>query len=210
MTPRVDDADRELLLLLQRGGGATVQDACETMGVTATAVRNRLDRLHAAGFVAREAVRAGRGRPHYVYRPTESGFRELGENYSELAFVLWDAVSRLEEPSVKSRVLEHVRQSMVARYGGAGGSTLEARFAGLAESLGEHGFDVELDSSGDLPILRENSCPYHELASADDSICELERSVFEEVLGTTVERSQCCLDGDRYCEFTPVPGTAKE
>ena len=52
-----------------------------------------------------------------------------------------------------------------------------------------------------LPVLREHWCPYYELASSDRQVCELERQVFEEVLGSQVTRTSCCLDGDACCEF---------
>lgn len=209
MAASLDSADRELLLLLQQNGGATIQDVCAAEGITATAVRHRLGRLHLQGFVDRESVRSGRGRPHHVYRLTEEGFRQLGENYGELAKVLWDAIREIDDPAVRQLILGRVRRSMVSRYGrGLAAGTLSARFASLAQTLGSHGFDVEVDNTGDLPILRENSCPYHELASEDGAICELEQSVFEEVLGTSVTRSQCCLEGDTCCEFTPVPENA--
>jgi predicted ArsR family transcriptional regulator len=204
---RPDTNDRDILQHLRTEQGATVQDVCAATGVTATAARYRLSRLLDSGLIARETVRAGRGRPHHVYNVTEAGHRELGENYAELALVLWQAVRDIDAPDVRNRVLARVRESMVDRYGGPSraDSTLPLgpRFDRLAKRLGEHGFDVETDTTGDLPILRERNCPYHELAAEDDGICELEQAVFAEVLGTAVVRSQCCLDGDACCEFTP-------
>ena len=78
----------------------------------------------------------------------------------------------------------------------------------LREALDREGFDVETDTRTDgdetLPILREHHCPYHELAAEDRSICELEQSVFEEVLGVPVTLTQCCHDGHNCCEFEPA------
>jgi hypothetical protein len=34
-------------------------------------------------------------------------------------------------------------------------------------------------------------------------MCELEQSVFGEVLGVRLSLSRCCHDGDNYCEFEP-------
>jgi predicted ArsR family transcriptional regulator len=71
----------------------------------------------------------------------------------------------------------------------------------LQAAMVERGFDVEVQTTRQLPILRENSCPYHELASSDPAICELEQSVFGELLGADVELTKCCLDGHSCCEF---------
>ena len=81
------------------------------------------------------------------------------------------------------------------------GGTLAERFGRLRSAMADLGYDVETDLSGDLPILRENNCPYLELASSDPSICELEQNVFRRVLGAEVALTQCCLEGHTCCEF---------
>ena len=59
-----------------------------------------------------------------------------------------------------------------------------------------------------IPILRQHSCPYYELAEADRAICALERKMFEKVLGRGLRLSQCRLDGDRFCDFEAKPHVA--
>ncbi len=84
------------------------------------------------------------------------------------------------------------------------GETLRERIEQLKMALLERGFDVEVDDSGPLSILRENSCPYLDLAGSDSRICELKHEVYEQVLGTLVTLTQCCLDGHYCCEFEHV------
>ncbi len=200
----LDSNDREFLDRLHRIGGATVQDLCVELGITATAVRQRLTRLYGQGLVSREAERIGRGRPRHTYLVTDAGLRELGDNYSDLALILWREMRRIEEPEVRDRLVGRVRDALVQRYGKVvTGHTVGKRIEELKSALTERGFDVEVDSSGGLPILRENNCPYFELASDDPAICELEQEVFQTVLGTDVTRTQCCLDGHSCCEFQP-------
>jgi len=198
----IEPKDRQFLQQLHRLGGGTIQEICDELGVTATAVRQRLGRLQGMGLVSRDAVREGRGRPYYVYQPTELGLKELGENYAELALTLWRAVRRIASPEVRQMVFNNVRDEMVRRFGrSVRAESLAERFSELGEDLQEQGFDVEVDTSGELPVLRENNCPYLELAHHDSGICELEQSVFAEVLGTPVKLSQCCLEGANCCEF---------
>lgn len=201
----IEPRDREFLQRLHRLGGGTIQDICADLGVTATAVRQRLDRLQAAGFVVREAVREGRGRPHYIYEPSVTGLRELGENYAELAMTLWRAVRQIEPPEVREAVLGNVRREMVGRFRqNIHGDGSRQRLSELGHDLSEQGFDVEVDTTGELPILRGHTCPYPELAHSDSGICELEQEVFAEVVGAPVRLSQCCLDGSNCCEFELV------
>lgn len=205
MRANLESNDRQFLDQLHRLDGGTVQEICDEIGVTATAVRQRLTRLQGLGFIAREAIRSGRGRPHHVYRVTEEGLRELGDNYADLAMILWNEVKNIEQPDVRARVLERVQGAFVDRYGRyVQAGSLQERFSQLRQALVERGFDVEIDNSGPLPILRENNCPYLEMADHDPSICELEREVFQRVLGTDVELTQCCLEGSHCCEFQPV------
>lgn len=202
MFDRPDSADREFLRLLHRLDAATVQDLCDELGVTATAVRQRLGRLVAGGFVGRKEVREGRGRPHHTYSITDRGLRELGDNYSELAAILWEELRSLPDGRVRRAVLDRIQETMARRYGrGVDGRTVKERIEQLRRTLAESGFDVELDAHGRLPVLRENNCPYYDLASADSSICELEQRVFERVLGAPVALTHRCVDGHNCCEF---------
>jgi predicted ArsR family transcriptional regulator len=201
----LDSNDRQFLDRLHRLEAGTVQEICAEIGVTATAVRQRLNRLQGLGFVTRETVRCGRGRPHHAYRITDAGMRELGDNYADLAMILWSEVRNIEPIEVRSRVLESVQAAFVDRYSRlVQGKSLHDRFDQLRAALVERGFDVEVDNSGPLPILRENNCPFLEMASHDPAICEMEREVFQRVLGVDVELTQCCLDGSHCCEFQPV------
>lgn len=202
MKANVDPKDRQFLNRLHRIGGGTIQEICADHGVTATAVRQRLTRLEAGGMIERETVRTGRGRPHYLYKPTDDGLRELGENYAGLAVVLWRAIQQIDDASVREIVLLNVRNEMARQYGRAvHGESSEQRMRQLSEKLIDDGFDVEVDTSGLMPILRENNCPYLDLANADPDICRLEQEVFEQILGAPVELSQCSRNGSNCCEF---------
>jgi len=201
----VEHSDRQFLERLHQLGGGTVQEICADLGVTATAVRQRLVRLQGLEMVARELVRASRGRPHHVYRVTQAALCELGDNYAELAQILWRELRNIEEPSIRERLVSRVEDALVEQFGKvAARAPLSDRMSQLTSALRDRGFQVEMDRSGPLPILRENSCPYYELASEDPAICELEQAVFRRVLGADVKLTQCCLDGHRCCEFQAV------
>ena len=205
MSDAVSAADRTLLVRLNRRSRAGVEQLCEDLGVTATAVRQRLNRLSDAGLVDRRPVNVGRGRPKHLYGLTGEGRRALGSNYQELADAMWSALSEVEDEGVRSFLFGRLQDTLVSRYGGdsAGQGALRERLADLRDALQVHGFTVELDESGPLPVLREHHCPYLDISEDDPQICELEQRVFERVLGTGVALTRCCRDGDSCCEFTP-------
>lgn len=205
MKPSIEHDDEQFLLSLEQLGDGTVQDLCEASGVTATAIRQRLGRLQSMGLVERQAIRTGRGRPHHTYRVTELGRRQLGDNYTELARLLWAELHLIDDAEVRNRVTGRIRDAMVRQYGATvRGTELPERFSQLGSALASRGFSVEIDSRNLLPVLRENHCPYHDLAQHDSGICELEQQVFEQVLGVPLTLSSCCRDGDHCCEFHPA------
>lgn len=205
MKTSIEPGDEQFLQQLHRLGTGSIQDLCQSLGVTATAIRQRLVRLEAQGFVERQVVRTGRGRPHHDYKVTEFGLRELGDNYAELAILLWRELRSIPEVEVRQRVANRLKAALVKRYGGQiQGETLLARMQGLQAVLERRGFQMEVGSRDDLPVLRENHCPYQELAGEDTGICELEKQVFEEVLGVELKLACCCRNGDNSCEFQPL------
>ncbi|MDA1014051.1 MAG: MarR family transcriptional regulator [Planctomycetota bacterium] len=209
MRSSIGAEDRQFLDLLNRLGTPTVQELCEELEITATAVRQRLSRMQAEGLVSRTVLRVGRGRPSHRYAVTESGLRNLGENYRDLALILWKELHRIDDHQVRDAVMNRIKDSLVTRYSRTVvGETMAERVSQLGSSLNDYGFDTEVEMSGDLPILRESNCPYLELAEVDSSICELEQSVFQEVLGTEIRLTQCCLEGHHCCEFQPVEATS--
>ena len=205
MKASLEHDDEEFLLSLERLGGGTVQDLCDTAQVTATAVRQRLGRLQSLGLVDRQTIRTGRGRPHHTYDLTEQGRRQIGDNYTELARLLWSELHSIEELDVRHRITGRIRDAMVREYGAnVHATSLKDRFSELKVALADRGFSVDVVSDDLLPVLRENHCPYHDLAQQDSGICELEQQVFEQVLGVPLKLASCCRDGDRCCEFHPV------
>ncbi len=206
----IDPNDQNFLEQIHRMCGGTIQEICEAAGVTATAVRQRLGRLEAQGLVIHEVVRAGRGRPHHVFRVSDEGLRHLGENYRDLALILWRSIHQIEDESVRSAVLRQVQDEFVRRYGRvASDGPIRDRMIQLQQELTNNGYDVEI-GDGELPVLRENSCPYQDLASIDPSICEMEADVYSRILNADVSLTQCCLDGHSSCEFHVKELTSSE
>lgn len=209
MRTALEHPDREFLARLNRLQSGTVQDLCEVLEVTATAVRQKLSRLMVAGLVERHTVSSGRGRPYHVYRVTDKGRRQLGDGYGDLARLLWREMQQIEDRDIRTRLMSRLRSALVQRYRPAAPvATLSDRFRHLQRTLDEQGIQADLrerqEGTALLPVLREHHCPYHDLAAEDSTICDLERSVFGEVLGVPLALTRCCRDGHPCCEFEPA------
>jgi len=200
-----DQPLHEFLSQLQRLQPATVKELCDALGVTATAIRQRLLKCQSDGWIDRSTARQGRGRPRHEYRLTDDGLRQLGDDYAEIAAILWRQVMLVDDRAVRNQILSGVKSSLIQRFGDQTPETsLVGRIQSLASQLSQSGFDVELKTNPDpngLPILVEHNCPYHELAQEDTTICDIEQSVYSELIGVPVTLSSCRQDGKSCCEF---------
>lgn len=207
-----ESSDRSLLDLLRRHGPLAVPEIAERLGVTATAVRNRLTRLVGSGMVERSTEHGGRGRPRHAYRASVEAHKRLGQNYADLAVALWDEMMRsVGDPKLRrflfGRITDRLAESYRAQLTG---DEWEGRLVQLGTILHERGIETEV-TRGDgtaMPVLKQHSCPYYELAEVDRTVCAMERKMFEKVLGRGLRLSQCRLDGHRSCDFEAKPVAA--
>ncbi|MEI7700635.1 MAG: winged helix-turn-helix transcriptional regulator [Planctomycetia bacterium] len=209
----VDSRDREILEHLHRTGGADVQALCDVLGVTRTAVRQRISRLEGSGLIEAALQGQTRGRPRHFYRVTAEGLHSLGENYRQLAVVFWEAITGLQDEVVRNVLLGRIRDVLAERFRRqlTEGGTMDERLDQLAAEMKSSGFNIESQHHGGLRILRETSCPFPMLADVDESICQVEREVLEQVLGAPVQVRSRCRDGHGCCEFEvlSVPQVAR-
>jgi predicted ArsR family transcriptional regulator len=154
------------------------------------------------GLVQRFEQHQQRGRPRHTYSLTDQGQVFLGQNYAELAMTLWNELKTFEDRSVGMRLLRRVADRLGERYRRQmPGSNVSERLADLRKLLTDRGIDVEVDERGQLPVLRQHSCPYHDLAKIDRTVCGIEMRMFEKALNSDLKLSQCRLDGHTCCEF---------
>jgi predicted ArsR family transcriptional regulator len=193
-----------MLDYMRREGAVTISALVNEMGVTATAVRQRLHRLMAEGLIERQTERKQRGRPNHRYSITEKGERAAGTNFADMAIVLWEEVKSVEDPAVRRGLLKRIADRLVVRYRNLmTGQTLSERMNGVAQLMSEREIPFEVDSSGELPVLTALACPYPELARLDRSVCTMEKLMLSEMLGENVRLTECRLDGANCCTFTP-------
>ena len=198
-------SDSTVLDLLRRQGSLGIAELAEATGVTATAVRQRLNRLMGRGYVGRQVLRTGRGRPSHRYSLTEEGRRAAGNNYADLALALWNEVRAIEDPEVRRGLISRLAGTLAAAYGEqVRGATVESRLQSLASLFAARDIPLRVEKSETaLPVLTADACPYPELAETDHTICAMERLLFSQVVGHPLQLTSCRLDGASCCTFQP-------
>jgi predicted ArsR family transcriptional regulator len=208
---QAESSDRPLLDLIRRRGPLTVAEMALALEVTPTAVRNRLSRLSGSGMIERKVEHGGRGRPRHTYEVSAEAHKRLGQNYADLAVVLWDEMMRTVKDAKLRRVLfSRITDRLAELYRSqiaSAGEDWERRMVQLGAILHDRGIEAEVvqGDGNSLPVLKQHSCPYFELAEVDHAICAMERKMFEKVLGRGLRLSHCRLDGDRSCDFEAKP-----
>jgi DeoR family suf operon transcriptional repressor len=190
--------------------GLGVGQIAARLGVTATAVRQRLDRLMTCGLVSRSLrPQAGghRGRPSHVYSLTDKGRRTGGDNFRDLALVLWREIRDVEEPSVRRGLIRRIGTALAGLYrDDVSGNTPGERLEHVASLLRGRDISCRFDASdpahGGLPVLTSFGCPFPELAEEDRGICAAERIMLQDLVGGPVQLAACRLDGGACCRFT--------
>jgi predicted ArsR family transcriptional regulator len=199
--------DQLVLDLLRRQEALTVTDLTERLEVTATAVRQRLDRLESAGYIERRKHSAGRGRPTYSYFLTDQGWRQVGVTYTDLAISLWSEVVAMPDVQLRTNLIRSVSKRMGRAFRDMipDGSVAD-RMRSLAIVMSNRRIPASFETSGGLPVLEVHACPYPDLTSRDHerSLCQLEQQVLSEAVGQQLELSCCKLDGHGSCQFKPV------
>jgi DeoR family suf operon transcriptional repressor len=210
MPLEAESSDIALLDLLRKHGPLNVSQLKSAVGVTATAVRQRLVRLLAQGDIERHAERMSRGRPVHRYGLTEKGRRRAGANFADLAIALWQEIREIKDLEVRRGLLSRISRRLATLYAGQiHGSTVEEKMESLAALFRERQIPFEVERTSELPLLQATACPYPELAEQDRSVCSMERMMFSELLGENLRLSSCRLDGHNCCTFEPSgAGTA--
>ena len=197
-------ADAELLNLLADSGPLAIPDLISHIGVTRTAVHERLLRLMAEGLVDRKLVRGGRGRPSYRYSLSPKARKLSGNNFVDLAAVLWQEVFGIEDARRRQRAIMRIASALKVLYADhIYGTTLKARMECLRELLEKRRVRCDVDTRGGGPTFTLRVCPYLDLAEVDSTLCQMETMLYSHLLGDEVVLSQCRLDGHDCCQFSP-------
>jgi predicted ArsR family transcriptional regulator len=213
-----DDALGRAILLTLREGGASGPDALATsMGMSRTSTLQRLRELESAGFVARQAIRHGVGRPRHLYDITAAAQRSLPANYDGLATTLLESIVEVGGDALVEEVFQarrrllrdRIRARFAERLGPA--ASLADKVRELAVVQDESGYVCRAETTptnGDPLELREHNCAILGAAAGHPAACRAELQLFEEVLDARVVRTSHIATGDRSCAYRIEPREA--
>jgi predicted ArsR family transcriptional regulator len=206
----------EILTLLKRSDGATVDDLSTSIGLASMTVRQHLVALERDALVQAEEVRRATGRPHFRYRLTEEGHRRISDGYDRLVALLLDEAGCLEPDEIAAPTPEARRNALVRRAARALAQKHRADVAQLAGAarmerivsiLQTYGGFAEFHQHEDGFELRDFNCIIRENVGAGR--CEWHQTFLSEVLDAQVRFAQppeeACAVCCRYVITSTTP-----
>jgi predicted ArsR family transcriptional regulator len=199
---------REILVALRRDGPATPDQLARAIGASRTGVLQQLRALEATGFVSRQTVRHGVGRPRHLYDITADAQELFPSNYDGLAAGLLAAIGVVGGAALVEQVFIARRRQIGTRIRRElddrlpSDAPLVERVRGLAVLQDELGYlaDAVVDPDGSIR-LREHNCAILDVARHERAACDAELDLFREVLGVEVVRESHIASGDRCCSY---------
>ena len=152
-----ESSDRELLDLIRRRGPLTVGgDGREPGGDRRRRSATGWRGCSARGWSSGATEHGGRGRPRHAYQASVEAHKRLGQNYADLAVVLWEEMMSTVEDRKLRRVSVHPDHRSagraVSRPGDAARSG-KGRLVQLTDLLHDRGVEAEVarDGGGTIP-----------------------------------------------------------
>ena len=192
---------RRVLEALKRLGEATADELATTLEITASAVRQHLGALRAAGLIDARQERGHAGRPADRYRATTR---------TEPLFVTADVSIELlelvddEQPDLVDRVFDLRRQRLVDEAEAhLAGTTIDERVARVTELLDTQGYLCDWEQLDDHHVrINLHNCAIWTVAQRFGKACASELEFLQGVLpDATVSRVTHKTSGAHTCAY---------
>lgn len=198
---------KELLNILKREGTVSIDEAVEKMELAKTTLREHLLQLERDGYIEREYLRSGPGRPRLQYQLTQLGDNLFPSYESSLIRELIEYLKkrgdeRTVELFFKSFWNERFEKAS-KRMDEASGEDKELRMKALEEMLEEEGFmpEFDLDMEEESLEIKACNCPFSEVVKETRLPCKLEAMFYKKLFNGKAERTSHIGSGDYSCNY---------
>jgi predicted ArsR family transcriptional regulator len=199
-----DTSTRKVLLtIMKTKGSLSVNEMAKALGITEMAIRRHLNTLERDGLIETKLIRQAMGRPMHLYSLTLLADDLFPKNYHQLTLELLDELETEENNNPVGQLFEGRKQKLLQKYKGRmEGKSLVDRVAELANIQNNNGYMVkwDTDDTGQY-VFTEYNCPIAQVAKRYNEACHCELSLFQNLLGAEVERTECLTKGGNKCTY---------
>lgn len=207
----MEDSRAEILSLLQRKPGLTVEDLAQSLALATGTVRRHLDILQRDRLISCRTVRRELGRPVYVYFLTDEGQERLPKDYRRLSTSILKQLAGLPSSATERRggvglvesVFSGMSEELVSRYQDQfEDKDFADRVSVLLSILEEQHFTPEVERTADGVSVHLYNCPFRGTALENPSVCSYDCDIIAKVLRSPASRRSCITQGDRRCSYS--------
>ncbi len=200
----------EILSLLKRADGSTVDDIASHLTLAPMTVRQHLMALERDGLVRTQEVRRQTGRPHYLYRLTDNGHRSVSDGHDRMLALLVEHAGVLEPNGATSphdrrtRLFHASAEALAERHrGDVLGLSLDLQVERAAEILRSHGGFTDWHAVEAGFEIRDFSCVFRETVSRDGR-CEWHETFLSSILHVEITTPEGPADCAVCCRYVIV------
>jgi len=197
----------KLLILteIKRSQGLSVSELCDRVGLSYMGVKQHCIALEREGYLDTWRRPKGMGRPEKAYRLTEIAQEFFPTESSNFTAEILKSIQEVYGPTAADKILYNIYKNETLKISEKNkGATLEEKLVLLATLREERGYMSEYlfnRESGQHQIIEFNS-PILSSINLFPVIRDLERQMFEQILGEKVERSEEKISGLYKCTFS--------
>jgi predicted ArsR family transcriptional regulator len=196
--------DRILELLLRAEEPLGVQALSAALGISRNAAHQHVIALEREGLIERASAIRTKGRPSQGYRLSAAGKATFPRQYALLSKQLLEELSRHLGPDelrgAMTRIGETLANNLAASLNGT-----DDRISMIAGLMRELGYESKAVEGGNGTEIEAHNCVFHDLAMADQTICEVDLSLLRSLSGNVVEHRRCMARGAGSCRFAFRP-----
>lgn len=203
---------KELLDLIKKKGAISIDEVVNQVELAKTTVREHFLQLERDGYIQRNYVRSGPGRPSLQYQITKKG-NGLYPSYESIMMqeMIKYLKSKDDEETIENffkafweKRIEKAEKSMDE----ASETDIKLRAEALEKLLKDEGFMPEFDIDEENKSLKfkECNCPFSEVVKETQLPCKLEAMFYKRLFESDVERTSYIAEGDHACTYEiPLP-----
>ncbi|MDR8389970.1 methanogen output domain 1-containing protein [Aliifodinibius sp. S!AR15-10] len=196
---------KELLDLIKREGAISIDDVVDQVELAKTTVREHFLQLERDGYIQRDYVRSGPGRPSLQYQITQKG-NSLYPSYESVMMrkMIKYLKSKGDDETIENFFQEFWQERIEkARKSMDEASDIQSRAEALEQILEEEGFmpEFDIDEENEALTVKECNCPFSEVVKETQLPCKLEAMFYKKLFEGDVERTSYIAEGDNSCTY---------
>jgi predicted ArsR family transcriptional regulator len=197
--------DRILDLLLRAEEPLSVLSLATSLGISRNAAHQQVMALEREGLIERDSAIRTKGRPSQAFRLSEAGNATFPRQYALLARQLLEELAKRLGPAELRQAMTSIGTSLAESLRSGIDPDSPQNLALIAGLMRELGYESATIDGSDGVEIEAHNCVFHDLAFADQTICEVDLALLRSLSGRTVEHRRCMARGARSCRFAFKP-----